>query len=409
MSNLLLLILILLIPLLLLAVGAVLIKSRRKTAGKCFLTAAALYSVLVAEFIAVIALLFSRQKNFYMCIFLVIGIFVFLFFMSLIWDKFRKKYIYCPIAAACALCFVITFGYYAYQKHIDNIPTVGENDMLYKYKPGTENTELAILDEAAEISFTSDFPKMDGATALYPIYAAFANAAGYVDYDEYVQCNKTSSAYENIVNGVKDIIFIAEPSEEQKQYAAENNVELIYTPIGREAFVFFVNSKNPLEDISLEDIRKIYSGEITNWEELNVRNLGEIKAFQRNEGSGSQSALIRLMEGREIIEAPETVINDMGGIIKKAADYKNFKNAIGYSFRFYANEMVQNDQIKLLSIDGAKPDIDNIENNTYPIASDFYAVIRSDASENTKKLLDWILSGQGQTLIRKTGYTPIKQ
>ena len=69
--------------------------------------------------------------------------------------------------------------------------------------------------------------------------------------------------------------------------------------------------------------------------------------------------------------------------------------------------MVKNNQIKLLSVEGIQPDIHNIENGTYPITSEFYAVIRSDADENTKKLLEWIVSKQGQKLIEKTGYTPI--
>ena len=103
----------------------------------------------------------------------------------------------------------------------------------------------------------------------------------------------------------------------------------------------------------------------------------------------------------------EDVIDGMGGIIKQTADYKNFKNAIGYSFRFYSTEMVQNDQIKLLSVNGVYPSRENIENGSYPLASYFYAVTRSDADGNVQKLLDWITGEQGQKIIELVGYTPL--
>ena len=97
----------------------------------------------------------------------------------------------------------------------------------------------------------------------------------------------------------------------------------------------------------------------------------------------------------------------MGGIISQTADYKNFKNAIGFSFRFYCTEMVKENQIKLLSLNGVYPDITTIENGTYPIASEFYAVTRKDASDNTKHLVAWILGRQGQWIIEETGYTGV--
>ena len=144
------------------------------------------------------------------------------------------------------------------------------------------------------------------------------------------------------------------------------------------------------------------------WSELGADHLGEIRAFQRDEGSGSQSALERLMTGKNLIQPPtENRISGMGGIIKQTADYKNFKNTIGFSFRFYSTEMVQNNQIKLLQIDNVFPNTDNIENGSYPISSDFYAVTRSDANANTLRLLEWILGSQGQEIVAKTGYTPL--
>ena len=65
--------------------------------------------------------------------------------------------------------------------------------------------------------------------------------------------------------------------------------------------------------------------------------------------------------------------------------------------------------MKLLEINGAAPTVENIENGSYPLASSFYAVTRGDADENTLALLDWICGAQGQTLVEKTGYTPLPE
>ncbi len=310
---------------------------------------------------------------------------------------------------------------------MDNIPTVSEGDnLLVSYAPYAEDSKVVTLDEESELVIEENIPVMDGATALYPIYSSFAKAVypkeliddivtknrnvTQIKENDYLKCKTTVEAYYNIVTGDADIIFAALPSDEQKQFAKENGVELVYTPIGKEAFVFFVNSKNPINNITIEEIQKVYSGEITQWGKLGVRGFGKIKAFQRDKGSGSQSTLEKLMAGQNLMTPPkEDVIDGMGGIIKQTADYKNFKNAIGYSFRFYSTEMVKNNKIKLLSVNGVYPNLENIENSTYPIASYFYAVTRSDADENVLKLLEWIKGEQGQKIIEMSGYTPLEK
>lgn len=330
-----------------------------------------------------------------------------------IWGKFGSKMVW--LAAALLVCLCCVGGYIGHSCYVSSIPTVGESDdLLRQYRPYADGTEVAVLEEESTLKLESDLPKMDGATALFPVYSAFARAvypeSAISDYwnSECLDCSKTTRAYENIVTGEADIIFVAGPSEEQLQYAADNGVELVFTPVGREAFVFFVNSQNPLDDITYEQIQAIYSGELTRWEELGVPDLGKIRAFQRDKGSGSQSALERLMAGKNLVDPPmEDVVDGMGGIITRTADYRNFKNAIGFSFRFYSTEMVKNDQIRLLSINGIAPTLENIENGTYPIASEFYAVTRSDADENTLLLLEWVQSQQAQLLVEKTGYTPV--
>ncbi|OHX54035.1 hypothetical protein BB777_07285 [Planococcus faecalis] len=95
------------------------------------------------------------------------------------------------------------------------------------------------------------------------------------------------------------MIFAAEPSSGQKKAAEAAGVELELTPIGREAFVFFVNSRNSVTDLASKDIQGIYSGDIENWKELGGKN-DEIRPFQRPEDSGSQTMFIKFMEDQKL-------------------------------------------------------------------------------------------------------------
>lgn len=314
-------------------------------------------------------------------------------------------------------CFLIIFigGQAAYDAYERSIPIVSDEVDLSIYRPFEKESPIARLDRPAAFTLKGDLPRLDGATALYPIMCAFVEATYppgdyQLNKSDVFQMTTTPYAYKRLINGETDIIFVAAPSEKQILEAEKQNSHLILTPIGKEGFVFFVNAKNPIDSLTIEEIQGIYSGKITNWKEVGGPN-ESIRPFQRPEGSGSQSALLRLMKDRQLIEAPtENIVTGMGGIIKQTADYKNFSNAIGFSFRFYSTQMVKNNEIKLLKIEGIAPDESSIRDGSYPFTSDFYAVTteKSQENPNVQKLLTWILSEEGQSLIEKTGYIKIK-
>lgn len=310
------------------------------------------------------------------------------------------------------------FSSAAYEQHQKDI-TLPEHFDYRAYTPFLADSLAKTPDEEPSLRFSEDaaLPKLDGATALYPVYASFAQAVypsslGQLEpreIREIISCSTTSGAYRAIADGDRDIIFVAGPSKEQESYATEKGVELVYTPIGQEAFVFFVHPDNPVDGLTLDQIRSVYSGETASWDQLGVRGLGSIRAYQRSKGSGSQTALERfVMRDTPLMPAEKEMVQDgMGGMVEAVSDYRNHRNAIGYSFRFYCTALMKNFHVKLLAVNGIAPTIENIEDGTYPLASKFYAVTRSDADENTLALLDWIQGPQGQALIEKTGYTPL--
>ena len=336
--------------------------------------------------------------------------------------RHRKKLALCLLAVAVGCGAYVGHGLWR-----DSIPTMDDRDLLlWQYEPFAPDTKAASLDDSSTLTLSEDaLLRLDGATALYPVYAGFVQAvypqgeyplyAATEDGCGLVTCSGTVDAYQRLIQGDTDLIFVAAPSQEQLDMAAQAEVELHLTPIGREAFVFFVNSKNPVEGLTVEEIQGIYTGQITNWSQVGGKNQS-IRPFQRQENSGSQSALLRLMEGLPLIEPEqEDRISGMGGIIRDVADYRNYSNAIGFSFRFYASEMEANDQIRLLALDGVPPAKETIRDGSYPISDSFYAVTAAstgqpDPRESDPQLdafLRWILSEQGQRIIEDSGYVGI--
>ena len=104
----------------------------------------------------------------------------------------------------------------------------------------------------------------------------------------------------------------------------------------------------------------------------------------------------------------ENLSASMGGMVTSVANYRNYRNAIGYSFRYYLTRMVDGSGIKILSLEGVSATEENIANGTYPVCGNLYAVTRSDATKEAQELVEWICSEQGQELIKKTGYTTLE-
>lgn len=271
---------------------------------------------------------------------------------------------------------------------------------LDKYLPFAENSEVVKID--TDFKLTENLPVIDGAAALYPVFSGFVGAVYPEDSvifdgenftsESSLQYTNTRGAYKSIVDGGADIILCVEPSQQQLDYAREQGVELKFLPVGREAFVFIVNNDNPVDNLSVEQIRGIYSGKYKNWSEVGGDKT-IIDPIQRIEGSGSQSAMVSFMDGVPMKKNP---FGFMGC-------------AIGFSFRYYVSGIVANGGVKMLSVNGVYPDKENISSGKYPITVDFYAVYRKDnTNPNVELMLDWILSDDGQEIVEKSGYIPVE-
>ena len=181
--------------------------------------------------------------------------------------------------------------------------------------------------------------------------------------------------------------------------------EYVCTPVAKDALVFVTHADNPVENISSDDLRGIFSGKITDWSMLGG-NPGEIISYQYNPGSGTQELFLDFMEGTPPVEPDATYFLGSDGE-KTVLGYRNLPDAIGFCRRIYSLDMAKD--IKVLSVDGIYPTAENIANGSYPWTELVYAVTRSDTQNpNVQNLLDWLLTEQGSELVGKSGYIPLQ-
>ena len=278
-----------------------------------------------------------------------------------------------------------------------------------KFLPFEEESELARTGSSLHFEEGEDLPVLDGAAALVPVYASVIENCypeGCVTYeggtfsdDNYygenfaegsaMRYQNTVRGFNATVDGTVDLFFTAHPSADQMAAAEAAGVELEIVPIGLESFVFFVNKDNPVDGLTVDQIRSIYRNEITNWSEVGGPDR-MINPLTRIKGSGSQTMMDKFMQ------------DDM---LTSRNPLSIFGGAIGYSFRYYLSGLVGNDNVKMLSVNGVYPSAENIRNGTYPITTNFYVVYRKDNDNpNIQRLVEWLLSDEGQRMIEACGY-----
>ena len=293
--------------------------------------------------------------------------------------------------------------------------------VMWYYKK-TQESKKSIVEEISheKLYDLATFPKIDASLATQPLTNAIVkDFTGGQDFDTSIlKYSNTHPGYVKLINDEVDLIVVTEPSEEELELAKQKGVELEVIPVVKEGFVFYVNSQNPVESLTKEQIQKIYTGEITNWKEVGGQD-EKIKAFQRPINSGSQTGMLSLvMKGLKLMEAPkENLIGTMEEIINMVSSYQNGKNAIGYSYYYYATTMFETidetvaSNIKLLSIDGVKPNNQTIQDSSYPFTTAYYIVInKADTEDDASRILaNQLLSARGQKVAEEAGYVPVSK
>ncbi len=254
------------------------------------------------------------------------------------------------------------------------------------------------------------FPTIDGSTSLIPLEAGIRAAIFGISPEEaqqHVIHSTTWDSFYNLIMGRVDMIFSCPLSPDQYELAAEEHITLELVPVAMEGFVFVVNSSNPVDSLTQQQLRDIYSGKITNWKEVGGRD-EEILPYQRNYDSGSQNFMRAFMGDTPLMDAPlEMRPASMEGLMDVVAINDNASGAIGYSVYAYAANMYGNgNEIKFIEVDGVAPSKKTFADKRYPLLGQNYAVFNADEPEEcpVRDLVRWMTSYEGQLAIAKAGY-----
>lgn len=318
------------------------------------------------------------------------------------------------IAILLLLCLLV--GCQSKQKQEESASTAGST-------PPASTTDTAVpatqappastqgTPEPATLKWTKEtYPKIDCATGMYPMTMEIAKSLlGLTDEEAeaFCPCSTTSKAYDNLIAKTCDLIFVSEPSDDILTRAKEAGVEFEMVGIGWDGFVFLLNKQNPVNDLTLDQIRDIYTGKITNWSEVGGEDL-DILAYQREPNSGSQNLMEKMvMKGTPMAEAPQSLlISTMEGLIDSIATYEDSRAAIGYSIYLYAKEQYVRDGVKFLSINGVAPSDETIADGSYPLTKVVYAVFRTGEPEDSavRQLVAYLQTEEGQKSVVAGGY-----
>jgi len=292
---------------------------------------------------------------------------------------------------------------------------------------------------------TRDFRNADNAyeRILLPIFGQSPNIMTGEDYSGYsglrlgVTLSGTHEAYRNLATGMSDFILVARPpSVGELELVKEKGTEFDVRPIGYDAFVFLLNVKNPLSSLTVQQVQDIYQGRVLNWKEVGGDDV-KISAYQREINSGSQETMETLVM-KDLIMAPpgESMVGyGMGGPYIKL---RQSPDGIAYTFYYYhtmqscepmvlklvpvktgttpdakweyrGESVPEPLETKIIAVNGIMPSPETITNHTSRFATEVYVVVCTDLPTNSPavRLRDWLLTPEGQALVKESGYVPL--
>ncbi len=208
-----------------------------------------------------------------------------------------------------------------------------------------------------------------------------------------------------LINGTTEIANASRPikASEIQKIKSNYNSKTIEIACAKDGLSIFLNKFNPVNELTVDEIAKIFSGEITNWKQVKGPD-AKIQLYGRESSSGTfEYFKEHIIDGdfaRECKSLPGTaaIVNAI----------KKDKYGIGYGGTAYT-EGVKDCKVKKDSKSkGILPSAETIKNKTYPISRYLFMYLKQKPTGDTKKFIDWILSDEGQKVIIEVGYYPLK-
>lgn len=225
----------------------------------------------------------------------------------------------------------------------------------------------------------------------------------------------TPQAYKNLIEGRSDLGLLARrPSAEELALAKKANVEFDVVPCAWDAFVFLVNHENPVRNLTTAQIRDVYSGKVDDWKDVGGA-AAHITPYQREEQSGSQELMRSLVMKELPFAKPKGQYSRIPNLIGRLMssvflELTHDTKGLAYSVYYYERFMAGSPRTRMLAVDGVEPTFENLRDRKYPYTTEVWIVTRKGipADSPTAQLRAWLLSDEGQAVVRESGYVPLK-
>jgi phosphate transport system substrate-binding protein len=182
------------------------------------------------------------------------------------------------------------------------------------------------------------------------------------------------------------------------------NTKGVEIPVAMDGISLYLNEKNKVSELSLDQIKGIYTGQITNWKNLGGDD-AQIVLYGRENSSGTYSFLKdNVLKGADFAAQTQTLPGTAAIVNAVAKD----QNGIGYGGAAYAKGVRYCKVKKDDQTPGYEPTLENVKSGKYPISRYLYWYVRNKPTGEIKKLVDFVLSEQGQQIVSKVGYFPVK-
>ncbi|MCH7321821.1 phosphate ABC transporter substrate-binding protein [Solibacillus sp. MA9] len=236
---------------------------------------------------------------------------------------------------------------------------------------------------------------ISGSTSVGPLAEKLA-----IKYEETedvkIEINQIGSSA-GITNAINGVSQIGMSSRDLKQEEVDSGIEQLV--IAYDGIVVVTHPSNPVKDLTMEQVKQIFTGEITNWKELGGKDM-EIVVVSREDGSGSRDAFQEIVgyESGELIR--NAIVASGNGNIKTTVATN--KHAVGFISFEYIDETVS-----ALAINGVQAQAANVLDGKYELSRPFLFVYDKEVPQAATKFMDYVLSADGQKIVESAGAIPL--
>jgi phosphate transport system substrate-binding protein len=209
-----------------------------------------------------------------------------------------------------------------------------------------------------------------------------------------------------LINGTTEICQASRPmkDEEKASVKQQRNAEVSEIPVAVDALAVYLNTGNPIEHLTMEQVRRIFQGEITNWKDVGGKD-GNIVLYGRENSSGTYVFFKEhVLANGDFAERYQP----LGGTAAVINAVVKDTNGVGYGGIGYAKDIKTISVAKDATSEPVAPTMENALSNKYPLSRFLFWYTAGATAGPTKEFVDWVLGPQGQGIVKEIGFYPLK-